>query len=229
MKLFNLLIWLIGIGLIVFLCFLVSGAFEDKKILFLDGLILVISYTLALYVYGALFVSQEKFASEVPSTGVKLFALWAYDSFAILCIVFGYAYKLSFGWQLFLQACFLFFFIIGLIVSNASIERLTVVANKSQEKHASVDTLLAMAQQLKLSASLNNSLNPEIQKEISTFAERMGYVSPSKSQAAIMQEDMLRSSIGHLSALMQSNDSLDQLIKELENAKTILSQRIKTY
>ena len=229
MKLSNLLIWLIGIGLIIVLSVLVSGLIEDKSVLLLDTVVLMICWTLALYVYGGLFVSQEEFASDVPAIGVKLYSLWTYCPLAILCIFAGYAYKIPFKWQLFIQACFLFLFIIGLIISNASVERLTVVANKSQERHVSKDNLSALAQQMKLVASLNHSIDPEIQKEISKFTERVGYISPSNTPAAVMQEEMLRNSMGHLTTLAQSNAPVDQLLKELEDAKTILSQRMKTY
>ena len=51
MKTSNLFIWLIGIGLIAFLSFLVSDLFEDKSILLLDTAVLMIIYTLALYIY----------------------------------------------------------------------------------------------------------------------------------------------------------------------------------
>ena len=229
MKLSNLLIWLVGVGLIIVLSFLVSDLFEDKSILLLDTAVLMIIWTLALYVYGGLFVSQEEFTSDVPATGVKLYTLWTYCSLALLCIFAGFAYQIPFKWQLFIQACFLFLFIIGMIISNASVERMTEVANKSQVKHASKDNLSAMAQQMKLAASLNRFINPDIQKEIAKFVERVGYISPSNSPAAVMQEEMLRSSIGHLTTLAQSNAPIEQLLTELEDAKTILSQRIKTY
>lgn len=225
----KLFIWLTGIGLIVFLAVLLSGLFEDKSILLLDTVVLMIIYTLALYIYGGLFVSQEEFASDVPATGVKMYTLWTYFPIAILCIIGGYAYNVPLKWQLFIQACLLFLFIIGLIISNASVERLTKVANKSQAKHASTDNLYAMAQQMKLGASLNKTIDSEIQKDISKFVERVGYISPSNSQTAVMQEDMLRSSISHMVSLIQSNSPLEELSNELENAKTILSQRIKTY
>ena len=165
MKLSNLLIWLIGIGLIVVLCVLVSGLFEEKSILLLDTAVVMICWTLVLYVYSGLFVSQEEFASDVPATGVKLYSLWVYCPLAFLCIFAGVAYKIPFKWQLFIQACFLFLFIIGLIISNASVERLATVANKSQMRHASKDNLSALAQQMKLAASLNKTIDPEIQKE----------------------------------------------------------------
>jgi len=229
MKLSNFFIWLIGIGLIVFLSVLVSGYFDDQSILLLDTAVLMICWTLALYIYGGLFVSQEKFASEVPATGVKLYSLWAYCPLAFTCIYVGYAYKIPFKWQLFIHICFLFLFIIGIIVSNASVERLNVVASKSQVRHTSKDNLLAMAQQMKLAASLNKTIDSEVQKEIAKFAERVSYISPSDSPAAMMQEDMLKSCIGHLASLVQSNAPIEQLLKELEDAKTILSQRIKTY
>ena len=108
----KLFIWLTGIGLIVFLAVLVSGLFEDKSILLLDTVVLMIIYTLSLYIYGGLFVSQEEFASDVPATGVKMYTLWTYCPLAILCVICGYAYKIPLKWQLFIQACLLFLFII---------------------------------------------------------------------------------------------------------------------
>lgn len=229
MKISNFFIWLTGVGLIILLCVLLSGAFQDNKVLILDGTVLVIAYTLALYVYGGLFVSTEEFASDVPATGVKLYALWTYVPLVFSCIVMGYAYRISFNWQLFLQACFLFVFVVWLIVANASVNRMSEVATKSQVRHANTDMLAAKAAQMKLAASLNRSISADIQTEISKFVERVGYVSPSGSAAANMQENMLSCSIDRILLLVNSNASTDQLVAELEDAKTILSQRMKTY
>ena len=195
----------------------------------MDGTVLVIAYTLALYVYGGLFVSTEKFASDVPATGVRLYALWTYIPVVLSCIVMGYAYRISFNWQLFLQACFFFIFIVWLIIANASVNRMADVATKSQIRHANTDMLAAKVAQMKIAASLNKSISSDIQTEISKFAERVGYVSPSSSAAANMQENMLSSSIDRILSLVNSNASIDQLLAELENAKTILSQRLRTY
>jgi hypothetical protein len=89
--------------------------------------------------------------------------------------------------------------------------------------------LVAKAAQMKLAASLNRSISSDIQTEISKFVERVGYVSPSSSAAANMQENMLSSSIDRILSLVNSNASIEQLLVELENAKTILSQRLRTY
>ena len=165
----------------------------------------------------------------MPATGVKMYALWTYVPLIFSCIVMGYAYRVSFNWQLFLQACFLFVFVVWLIVANASVNRMSEVATKSQVRHANTDMLAAKAAQMKLAASLNKSISPDIQTEISKFVERVGYVSPSSSAAANMQENMLSSSIDRIMSLVNSNASIDQLLSELENAKTILSQRLRTY
>ena len=215
--------------LIVFLCILTSGMFEDKSILLLDSGVLIICWTLSLYIFGGLFASQEDFSNEFPATGIKLYLLWSYCPLAILCIYGGYAHKIPFSWQLFIQAILLFIVLIGLVLSKASVERLAEVESQSNERHASKDSLSVMAQQMSMAASLNQLISPEVKKEISKFTERVGYISPSNSPTAVMQEGMLRKSIGRLSLLVQSDASSDQLYKELEDAKTILSQRLKTY
>ena len=229
MKALYYIIWIIGVALILFFSFLVSGLFEDNNVLLLDTVILIISYTLAFNVYTGLFVSQEEFTNQVASIGVKIYTVGVYCPLVLLCIIVGCAYKIPFKWQLFIQFCFLFFYVIGLVISKTSSKRLEIVENKSQARHASIDSLFVMVQKLKLAVSLNNTIDGDVQKRFSKFAERVGYISPSSSPTVILQEDMLKSSISHLASLVQANAPLDQLLKELENAETILSQRIKTY
>lgn len=229
MKTLNYIIWLIGVALILLLSYLVSGLFEDDNVLLLDTVVLIVSYTFTFNVYTGLFVSQEEFADHVASIGVKFFTIGVYCPLVLLCIIVGCAYKIPFKWQLFIQFCFLFFYIIGLVISKTSSKRLEIVENKSQASHASKESLLEMVQKVKLAASLNKTFDGDVQKRFSKFAERVGYISPSNSPTVILQEDMLKSSISHLALLVQTNAPLDQLLKELESAEAILSQRIKTY
>ena len=229
MKTSNIIIWLLGVGLIVFLCVLVSDLFEDKNVLYLDGCVLIFSYTLSLYVYGGLYVSREEFASDVPATGVKMYTLGTYCTLAIVCILIGYRFTIDFRWQLFFQLCLLVFVVVGMLLANASVNRLASVANESQKRHAYVDNLSVVVQQIQLAASLNNSLDPAIKQDISKFVERVSYISPSNSQTAKMLESSLANSVSSLSSLLSTGGSDEQISRELDNAKTILAQRIKTY
>ena len=229
MKISNLIVWLLGIGLIVFLCVLVSDFFVDKRVLYLDGFVLIFTYSLGLFVYGGLFVSKEEFVNEVPATGVKMFTLGIYSTLAIIWILVGFRFEVPFKWQLFIHLCLVATVIVGMLLADASVKRLAKVADESRRKHAYVDNLSASVQQIQLAASLNSSLDPTLKIEISKFVERVNYISPSNSSTAKLLEATLTNSVTSLLALINSGEANEKISCELEKANTILSQRIKTY
>lgn len=229
MKISKLIIWLLGTGMIILLCFLVSDFFSDKRILYLDGTVLIVLYSLLLHVYGGLYVSEEDFSNEMPATGVKFYVLWTYISLAILCVFYGFTFWIPFKWQLFIQTCLLFLVLIGLLVSKAAINKLAEVDEKSNKRHANTESLADLAQQMQLSASLSKSLHPAILEDVQKLAERVGFVTPSSSSAAATQEGLLRDIINRIISLVTADSPTEQISGELENAKRVLSQRIKSY
>jgi len=229
MNISKLIIWLLGVGIIVFLSVLANGLFEDNRVLFLDVLVLIIDYSLMVFVYGELFLSREKFAAGVPGLGVKFYTYGFYSICAIVFIFLGLILQIPFYWQLFIQVCLLALVVGGLLFSNASDDALGRVANQSQSRHANTDNLALVAQQLQLSASLSHSLDSVVKSEIQKMSERVGYITPSSSSAAHLQEDLLRNSINSLITLVNTNAPVGQVYTELEKAKEILSQRLKTY
>lgn len=229
MKISKFFIWLLGTGMIILLCLLVSDFFPDKRLLYLDGAVLIVCYSLLLYVYGGLYVSEEEFSKEMPATGVKFYVLWTYIPLAILCVFYGFRYWIPFKWQLFIQACLLFFVLVGLLMSKAATAKLTEVDEKSKKRHAGTDNLADLAKQMQLSASLSKSLHPSILEDIQKLTERVGYITPSSSSTAAMQEGLLRNSVNRIISLVTADASVEQINGELENAKRVLSQRLKTY
>lgn len=229
MKNSNIIIWLLGVGLIVILCVLLAGYFNELRLLLLDGGVLICVYSLFIYVYGGLYYDREEFARDVPAAGVRIPALWLYSTLALTGIVAGYAYSVSFSWQTFYQMCFLFLMIIGLLLGKASTERLHQVANNSQQLQQSKEQLVSLAQHLRVAASVNTSIDAELKASISRLSERIGYISPSTSPMAKGLEDSLRGTVKQLQDMLNSGASLDTLSGELQKAETLLSQRLKTY
>lgn len=229
MKNSNIIIWLLGVGLIVILCVLLAGYFNELRLLLLDGGVLICVYSIFIYVYGGLYYDREEFARDVPAAGVRIPALWLYSTLALTGIVAGYAYSVSFSWQTFYQMCFLFLMIIGLLLGKASTERLHQVANNSQQLQQSKEQLVSLAQHLRVAASVNTSIDAELKASISRLSERIGYISPSTSPMAKGLEDSLRGTVKQLQDMLNSGASLDTLSGELQKAETLLSQRLKTY
>lgn len=229
MKNSNIIIWLLGVGLIVILCVLLAGYFNELRLLLLDGGVLICVYSLFIYVYGGLYYDREEFARDVPAAGVRIPALWLYSTLALTGIVAGYAYSVSFSWQTFYQMCFLFLMIVGLLLGKASTERLHQVANNSQQLQQSKEQLVSLAQHLRVAASVNTSIDAELKASISRLSERIGYISPSTSPMAKGLEDSLKGTVKQLQDMLNSGASLDTLSGELQKAETLLSQRLKTY
>ena len=229
MKYSRLIVWLIGVGLIILLSHLCSGLIKNSGTLLLDGVVLICAYSLTLYVYGGLFYSNKEFARDIPAAGVRIYALWLYVILSILGIVLGIVYSVSFSWQIFYQLCFLFMILIGLMFGAASTERMHKVADTSQQRNQSKDQLVALAQQLRITASVNTTLDAETRTSINKLCERLTYISPSDTPAAIALEKSLRSTILQIQECLDNGKDMAALSTIVEKATTLLSQRIKTY
>lgn len=229
MKYSNLIIWLIGVGLIIFLCILSAGIFEDSRLLFLDGGVLICAYTLSIYVYGGLFHSREEFTRDVPAAGVRISAFRLYAALAVIGIILGLVYSVSFSWQTFYQLCFLFLMIVGLLLSNATTDRLRKVADTSQQRGQSRDQLVALAQQLRITASVNTAIDVELRGSINKLSERMAYISPSNTPTATSLEHSLKSTVLQIQEALDNGADASTLTSIVEKATILLSQRIKTY
>lgn len=229
MKYSKLIVWLIGVGLIILLGHLCSGFIKNPGTLLLDGGVLICAYSLSLYVYGGLFYSNKEFARDIPAAGVRIYALWLYVILSILGIVLGIVYTISFSWQLFYQLCFLFLMVIGLMLGTSSTERMHKVADTSQQRNQSKDQLVALAQQLRITASVNTALDAEIRTSINKLCERLTYISPSDSPTAVALEKSLRSAILQIQESLDNGADMPTITAIVEKATTLLSQRIKTY
>lgn len=229
MKNSKIIIWLIGVGLIILLCVLSAGLFRDMRLLFLDGGVLICMYSLFIYVYGGLYYDREEFARDVPAAGVRIPALWLYATLSLAGIVVGILYPISFSWQTFYQLCFLFLMMTGLLLGKTSTERLHHVADTSQKRQQSKELLVDIGQQLRIAASVNNTIDADLKTRINKLVERIGYISPSTTTAAQGLEESLRGYVVRIQDLLSSGGNVEIISAELEKALAILSQRLKTY
>ncbi len=229
MKYSSIIIWMLGMGLIVFLCVLVSGWFPDKYMLLTDAVVMMIGWSLIVFVLGGVFATRDEFGQGMPGLGVKMFTVSTYVVLSLLCIVFGRVAEIPLKWQLFLQFVLLFLVVVGLLTSYAASGRMNYIAQESEERHAPVADLSMIAQQVVMASQLNRSLDATLQSDIRKLAERIGYITPSASANAQLQEGMLRSSVNRLMSLINSQAPTDQIAAEVETAKSLIAQRLRTY
>ena len=229
MKLQNIIIWFLGMGLITLLGYLTYDWFSDRYVFYLNLAIIVCCYTLPFYVYSGTFGFREEFEGEVPSTGVRIYILWSYIFMALSMIALGKFLHLSFLWQLFFHLSFLFLVVIGLLLANASVTRLGAVSNQSIMKQKNKEELTIVAHKALLIATNNKSMDPSILSDLINFVEKIAYITPSNSSAAQIIESELQESISTLATLISSRAENESISNSLEKAKNILSQRMKIY
>ena len=176
-----------------------------------------------------LYYNQEEFARDVPAAGVRIPFLWLYATLSLAGIGVGILYSISFSWQTFYQLCFLFLMTIGLLLSKASTERLHHLANTSHKRQQPKNLLVDIGQQLRIAASVNTSIDDDLNTRINKLAERIGYISPSTTAAAQGLEKKLKDSIVRIQELLSNGGNTETISAELEKAQTVLSQRLKTY
>ncbi len=229
MKLQNIIIWFLGLGIITLLGYLVYDWFCDSRVFYLNCAVIICCYTLPFYVYSGTFGLREEFEDEVPSTGVRVYIFWSYVFLALSVVVVGSLLYLSFLWQLFFHLVLLFFVVIGLLLANASVTRLETVSNQSVVKHASEDELIGGARKALLMASNSKSQDPAFISDLTKFVEKVSCITPSNSSAAQLLESELLVAITSLTTLISSDVEKDTINQSLEKAKTILSHRMRTY
>lgn len=229
MKYIRFVVWAVAICLIALLCVLASGVFADVRVLILDGVVLACAVTMLGYAYGLLFASSEDFSRSMPSVGVAMPAARIYASLAIVGIVVGLVLNIPFLWQLFGQLCFLFVAVLSLLSARASAARLNQVEQLSNQRQQPREQLAALALQLQ-TASLSNPIVGDARRAaIGKLVERVGYISPSSTTAAIGLENQLSTSLKQLLQLLSTSAPAGQIDDELERAQQLLTQRIRTY
>lgn len=229
MKLFKHILWIGGVTLIVSFCILKADLFNEQRLLYLDGGVLICVYTLFVYVFGTLYDSNRVFERGATAVGVHIHFLRIYAYLALIGVITGLVWSLKFSWQCFYQISFFFFMMAGLLFGRASKERLQQVAEKSGELSRSKKDLESEANQLLTVAYSETLIDSTLKTSIGNLAKRIGYITPSKSKTAKDLEDSLWVSIKLLQDLLNSGASTETLFAELEKAETLLSQRLKVY
>ena len=119
--------------------------------------------------------------------------------------------------------------IVGLLLGNASTERLHRVADMSQQRGQQKELLITLAHQLRVAASTNTTLDAELLESIKKLSERMTYITPSNTPAATALERSLKSVVVEIQEALDSGADASTLTPIVDKATVLLSQRIKTY
>lgn len=220
----GIIVWLMGVALIVALCIMVADHFIDSRVLWLDGVVAVAAYSVALYSFTGLFRSTGEFAADMPALGVNIYTSSAYVLMAVAGIVAGLAVPLAFKWQLLLQGACIFVLVGGMLTGIMAGQRLDTVAATSQQRHQATDLLAQQAQLMKMQAL---SADAEVQEAIGRLATGIGMITPSQSALARQAEEQLAASMSTIARLAATDK--DAALQETERATALLKQRMNTY
>lgn len=218
-----------GLGLVIGLAYLVSPYFPELHLLWLDSVVLFISYLAFIFSAGCLFMSSQSFAKDVTSTGVFLWTSRLYIIMALLGILIGFFAKIPFKWQLYYQLFFLLITCVGVYAGACSATRLDNVAKMSEQDRTGIESLTLNIQRLRTRIEMDDQMSDGIKRGIAKLEEKAGYLSVPSSPLAFELERSLRQQLGVLLTSLEEKQPESLIEKEIIKADKILSERLKQY
>lgn len=198
--------------------------------IYLDLVVFNIIYFLAYLNLSNLFTSTKDFESNVGGLGISWFFISLYSIFALVGILVGVGYDLSFKIQLLYQSTFLFLFASGIYVASLSNKHAIKVSEDQLEAKTTINTIQNLLQQIHISFSRKN-LNWEYERKLlEEIAEKCRIISPSDS---ITAKDLEAELISELELLMTQFVGLEpnrEIIQNsLVNCENLITHRKKLY
>ena len=225
---YKILTVLIGYGLIV-ASFILLFTWLPDDIRLLDIVVTSIIYTqLVEFLFFPLIDLEKKAHKEVGMMGIHLAAINTYAVVAIVIMVVGMIWELSFTWQILLQLGALLILIIGRVATLHSGEKVEAVYEKEQVLKGGKQQLKAAAESMMDAIARSSELSPVLVSRITQLTEDIRYITPSTNNEALNLElQFTRLSDDLKVMLRQSPQNNDQIAETVGQLEYILAKRKK--
>ena len=225
---YKILTVLIGYGLIV-ASFILLFTWLPDDIRILDIVVTSIIYTqLVEFLFFPLIDLEKKAHKEVGMMGIHLAAINTYAVVAIVIMVVGMIWELSFTWQILLQLGALLILIIGRVATLHSGEKVEAVYEKEQVLKGGKQQLKAAAESMMDAIARSSELSPVLVSRITQLTEDIRYITPSTNNEALNLElQFTRLSDDLKVMLRQSPQNNDQIAETVGQLEYILAKRKK--
>ena len=225
---YKILTVLIGYGLIV-ASFILLFTWLPDDIRILDIVVTSIIYTqLVEFLFFPLIDLEKKAHKEVGMMGIHLAAINTYAVVAIVIMVVGMIWELSFTWQILLQLGALLILIIGRVATLHSGEKVEAVYEKEQVLKGGKQQLKAAAESMMDAIARSSELSPVLVSRITQLTEDIRYITPSTNNEALNLElQFTRLSSDLEVVLRQSPQNNDQIAETVGQLEYILAKRKK--
>lgn len=225
---YKILTVLIGYGLIV-ASFILLFTWLPDDIRILDIVVTSIIYTqLVEFLFFPLIDLEKKAHKEVGMMGIHLAAINTYAVVAIVIMVVGMIWELSFTWQILLQLGALLILIIGRVATLHSGEKVEAVYEKEQVLKGGKQQLKAAAESMMDAIARSSELSPVLVSRITQLTEDIRYITPSTNNEALNLElQFTRLSDDLKVMLRQSPQNNDQITETVSQLEYILAKRKK--
>ena len=225
---YKILTVLIGYGLIV-ASFILLFTWLPDDIRILDIVVTSIIYTqLVEFLFFPLIDFDKKAHKEVGMMGIHLAAINTYAVVAIVIMVVGMIWELSFTWQILLQLGALLILIIGRVATLHSGEKVEAVYEKEQVLKGGKQQLKAAAESMMDAIARSSELSPVLVSRITQLTEDIRYITPSTNNEALNLElQFTRLSDDLKVMLRQSPQNNDQIAETVGQLEYILAKRKK--
>lgn len=225
---YKILAILIGYSLIVS-SFILLFTWLPDDIRILDIVVTSIIFTqLVEFLFFPLIDLEKKAHKEVGMMGIHLAAINTYAVVAIVIMVVGMIWELSFTWQVLLQLGALLILIIGRVATLHSGEKVEAVYEKGQVLKGGKQHLKAAAESMMDAIARSSELSPVLVSRITQLTEDIRYITPSTNNEALNLELQFSRLASDLEVMLRqsplNNEQIEQAIGQLEY---ILAKRKK--
>jgi hypothetical protein len=230
-KTISLLLVLFGEALLIF-SFVYFGQGLNPEVLKLN--IAISSFIYALFFLDLLVPwidFKDKSQKSIGSLGLRWFSTFTYDVLAIgIMVYFNYHKETAFMTQLLFHGIALFLFLLGLLFSMTSSEKVAQVYHEETTNRAGIESVRMAMRSLQRTVSLVH-IDSTFSNQINQLEENLRFISPSNNAEAAILESNLTEEINSLEYYIKNTAQIDYKIvrDQINKCEITIKERKQVY
>lgn len=226
-KIFNAILYILGIGLIVALFFVLFQNILPENIFYLNLIVVCISFSLIMFNMGRIFASSTDMDDRAGGLGIRWMFTWLYLIGAIVGMVVMHLTHLSFSIQIIVQGALILMLLFGFSFSVLANRKAHQVADQHRAERSGLEQMKTATSRFEIRASTTTQ-PAAVNKLIDEIKENIRYMTPSPDEMAKELEREFVASMDEASRLISQSGlapEADDIIGRLNACNVILKQR----
>lgn len=226
-KILNIIVYILGVGLICAVFFALLPDILTENVFWVDLAVSVVVFTLFMFNMGRLVHSNDDMNTNWGSLGVRWFFMWTYAILAASGMVWMYFAALSFSIQIIIQSAFLLLLLFGFLFTMVINKQVRNVAQQQRADSTGLTDMKNIVARFEIHISSKNP-DKNIVSTLNEIKDNIRYMSPSPNTMALELENQFIEELSEaLTSIPRSDKTLntDEVLSKLKSCNIILQQR----